>query len=189
VTPGIDAATHAKIRTGHASSKFGMAPADVSRAIERAPHCPHLRLDGLHVHLGSQIRDLGTYVEAVDWLARFPGIAELPVLDIGGGLAIAYTDDDQAPEIRTAVEHDRGAPSGSTRCRSSPSRPPVAGPGATLNMVGREGAGGSRSPSTADVRQPYLVLYGAHRRGSPTARPTSLTRPTLSRQALRVGRR
>ena len=104
VTPGIDAATHAKIRTGHASSKFGMAPAEVRRAIERASACRHLRLDGLHVHLGSQIRDLGTYVEAVDWLARFPGIAELPVLDIGGGLAIAYTDDDHAPEIRTAVE-------------------------------------------------------------------------------------
>ena len=44
-----------------------------SRAIERAAACPHVRPAGLHVHLGSQIRDVGTYLEAVDWLAGFPG--------------------------------------------------------------------------------------------------------------------
>ena len=72
VTPGIEAATHAKIRTAHASSKFGIAPGDIARAADRAAACPHLRLDGLHVHLGSQIRDLDTYVQAVEWLAGSP---------------------------------------------------------------------------------------------------------------------
>jgi diaminopimelate decarboxylase len=104
VTPGIEAATHAKIRTAHASSKFGMAPDEVARAIDRTAGCPHVRLDGLHVHLGSQIRDVDTYVQAVDWLARFPGAAELPVVDLGGGLAIPYTHGDEAPDIRTAVD-------------------------------------------------------------------------------------
>jgi len=103
VTPGIAADTHAKIRTAHAASKFGIAPAEVSGAIERAGGCPHLRLEGLHVHLGSQIRDLGTYLQAVDWLARFPPARELPVLDLGGGLAIPYTEDDDVPDLRTAV--------------------------------------------------------------------------------------
>ena len=103
VTPGIEAATHAKIRTAHASSKFGIAPGDIARAADRAAACPHLRLDGLHVHLGSQIRDLDTYVQAVEWLAGFPAAAGLPVLDLGGGLAIPYTDDDDAPDLRAAA--------------------------------------------------------------------------------------
>jgi diaminopimelate decarboxylase len=169
VTPGIDAATHAKIRTGHASSKFGMAPAEVMRAIERAPHCPHLRLDGLHVHLGSQIRDLGTYVEAVDWLARFPGIAELPVLDIGGGLAIAYTDDDRAPEIRTAVEATIAAVAERfdplPGLVLEPGRSVVGTCGVTLYTVGavKETAGGITYVAVDGGMSdnPRPVLYGA----------------------------
>ena len=169
VTPGIDAATHAKIRTGHASSKFGMAPAEVSRAIERASACPHLRLDGLHVHLGSQIRDLGTYVEAVDWLARFPGIAELPVLDIGGGLAIAYTDDDRAPEIRTAVEATIAAVAERfdplPDLVLEPGRSVVGTCGVTLYTVGpvKETAGGITYVAVDGGMSdnPRPVLYGA----------------------------
>jgi diaminopimelate decarboxylase len=169
VTPGIDAATHAKIRTGHASSKFGMAPGEVRRAIERTSACPHLRLDGLHVHLGSQIRDLGTYVEAVDWLARFPGIAELPVLDIGGGLAIAYTDDDHAPEIRTAVDAtiaavaDRFDPL--PELVLEPGRSVVGACGVTLYTVGavKETAGGITYVAVDGGMSdnPRPVLYGA----------------------------
>jgi diaminopimelate decarboxylase len=103
ITPGIEADTHAKIRTAHAASKFGIAPGDAAQAIERAAAHAHLRLDGLHVHLGSQIRDLGTYLHAVDWLARFAPARDLPVLDLGGGLAIPYTDGDDAPDLREAV--------------------------------------------------------------------------------------
>jgi diaminopimelate decarboxylase len=169
VTPGIDAATHAKIRTGHASSKFGMAPGEVTAAIERASRCPHLRLDGLHVHLGSQIRDLGTYIEAVDWLARFPGIAELPVLDIGGGLAIAYTDDDQAPEIRTAVEATVAAVAERfdplPELVLEPGRSVVGTCGVTLYTVGavKETAGGITYVAVDGGMSdnPRPVLYGA----------------------------
>jgi len=103
MTPGIDADTHAKIRTAHAASKFGIAPGDAPQAIERAAARAHLRLDGLHVHLGSQIRDLDTYLDAVDWLARFAPARGLPVLDLGGGIAIPYTDGDDAPDLRAAV--------------------------------------------------------------------------------------
>jgi diaminopimelate decarboxylase len=103
ITPGIEADTHAKIRTAHAASKFGIAPGDAVRAVDRAAANPHLRLDGLHVHLGSQIRDLDTYRDAADWLARFAPARELPVLDLGGGLAIPYTDEEDVPDPRAAV--------------------------------------------------------------------------------------
>ena len=59
VTPGIEADTHAKIVTGHARSKFGFAPADALDALDAAAALLHLQPAGLHVHLGSQIGDLG----------------------------------------------------------------------------------------------------------------------------------
>jgi diaminopimelate decarboxylase len=112
VTPGIAADTHATIQTGHAASKFGMAPAEIGAALERAGGLPHLRVDGLHVHLGSQIRDLATYLHAVDWLAGFEPARRLPVLDLGGGLAIPYTDDEDVPDLRAAVAATAAAVAG-----------------------------------------------------------------------------
>ena len=66
VTPGIDADTHEKIRTGHLGSKFGLTPDDALEALRRAPET-----EGLHVHIGSQLRDLGAARTAVDWLTTF----------------------------------------------------------------------------------------------------------------------
>jgi diaminopimelate decarboxylase len=169
VTPGIDAATHAKVRTAHASSKFGMPPGDVGGAVDRAAACPHLRLDGLHVHLGSQIRDLGTYLRAVDWLARFPPAAEMPVLDLGGGLAIPYTDDDDAPDLAAAVAATVAAV-GATfdpppELVLEPGRSVVGTCGVTLYTVGgvKETAGGITYVAVDGGMSdnPRPVLYGA----------------------------
>jgi diaminopimelate decarboxylase len=107
VTPGIEADTHHKIVTGHDTSKFGFAPADALDALERAAVLPHLQPSGLHVHLGSQIKDVGTYTAAADWLAAFTeehGLGDLPVLDLGGGLGVAYTEGEVELEIQQAVE-------------------------------------------------------------------------------------
>ena len=106
VNPAIDADTHRKIATGHAASKFGLAPADAAAALRRAAGLDHLRPMGLHVHLGSQIGSVDTYLVAAAWLAAFidrEGLGELPLLDLGGGLAIAYADGDTAPDVREAV--------------------------------------------------------------------------------------
>ncbi len=106
VTPGITADTHKKIVTGHSDSKFGFAPADALDALDRAAALDHLAPAGLHVHLGSQIRDLRTYVAAVGWLANLidqNGLGELGVLDLGGGLAVAHTAGEQVPDIATGV--------------------------------------------------------------------------------------
>ena len=106
ITPGITADTHRKIVTGHSDSKFGFAPADALDALDRAATLSHLAPAGLHVHLGSQIRDLHTYLEAIRWLAELiedNGLGELPVLDLGGGLAVAHTEADEAPPIAFSV--------------------------------------------------------------------------------------
>jgi diaminopimelate decarboxylase len=89
VTPGIDADTHVKIRTGHHGSKFGLPPDDTIEALRRAPET-----EGLHVHLGSQLLDAEAALSAVDWMATFAARArdeagwQLRTLDLGGGLGV-----------------------------------------------------------------------------------------------------
>jgi diaminopimelate decarboxylase len=169
VTPGIEADTHAKIRTAHAASKFGIAPGEAGRAVERAASHPHLRLDGLHVHLGSQIRDIDTYLDAVDWLAAFPPTRGLPVLDLGGGLAIPYTEDDDAPDLRAAVTATADAVAGRFDPRPElvlePGRSVVGTCGVTLYTVGavKTAAAGVTYVAVDGGMSdnPRPVLYGA----------------------------
>ncbi|HEU0194027.1 MAG TPA: diaminopimelate decarboxylase [Gaiellales bacterium] len=106
VTPGIVADTHRKIVTGHDDSKFGMAPPAVLDLLDEIAGMPYLQPAGLHVHLGSQISDLGAFRAAAAWLAGFVddhGLGDLPLLDLGGGLAIPYLEDDDPPTVETAV--------------------------------------------------------------------------------------
>jgi diaminopimelate decarboxylase len=107
VTPGIEADTHHKIKTGHHGSKFGFAPPDALDALDRADALLHLQPSGLHVHLGSQITELGTYTSAVEWLVEFieqHGLGELAVLDLGGGLGIAHVPGEVELDIERSLE-------------------------------------------------------------------------------------
>jgi len=100
VTPDIVVDTHAKIRTGHAGSKFGLDPADALALLRGLP--AGLTGRGLHVHLGSQVVDAGPLRSAAAWCARFcaeAGIAP-EVLDLGGGLGVAYSPGEPAPDPR-----------------------------------------------------------------------------------------
>src|SRR5262249_27223209 len=67
LTPGVDADTHEKIRTGHVGSKFGVAPEEAPAIVERA-RAAGLEMLGLHVHLGSQVVDTHASRAAVERL-------------------------------------------------------------------------------------------------------------------------
>src|SRR3954469_4634438 len=109
VTPGIEPETHAFISTGQVDSKFGFGMDDVPRAIERVQN---LKLVGLHAHLGSQIFDLSPFERLGELLAS---MGDYPLLNLGGGLGIAYTYDQQPPAIEDYVDTMmRGAPEGVT---------------------------------------------------------------------------
>jgi diaminopimelate decarboxylase len=105
ITPGIKAETHSYVQTGQLDSKFGFGLADglAERAIAAVRDSRHLRLTGLHAHIGSQIFELEPYVKAIEALA---GLADtdLRILNVGGGLGIAYTTDDKPPSIDTYAE-------------------------------------------------------------------------------------
>jgi diaminopimelate decarboxylase len=106
VTPGVHAATHQAIATGDSDSKFGLSVADARRAIERLASNDHLRLDGLHVHVGSQIVDLAPFTRAVEAIAE---LGEFDVYDLGGGLGARYTLDTKAPSVEEYLDALVGA--------------------------------------------------------------------------------
>jgi diaminopimelate decarboxylase len=106
VVPGVTAATHASVLTGHAGSKFGLAPEPAARLIERIERSPKLRMRGLHVHIGSQILDVEPFAESV---AAIAGLGEFDVYDLGGGLGARYTYDDHPPSVAAYLDALVGA--------------------------------------------------------------------------------
>jgi diaminopimelate decarboxylase len=96
VIPGVTADTHAAVLTGHEGSKFGLSPAMARELIVRIERSSKLNMRGLHVHVGSQILDVGPFAESV---APVAALGEFPVYDLGGGLGARYTWADQPPPI------------------------------------------------------------------------------------------
>ena len=106
VTPGIEPSTHSYVQTGQLDSKFGFGLADrlAAGAIEAVEAAPNLNLVGLHAHIGSQIFELEPYTRAIEALAELASDLELELLNVGGGLGIAYTAQDEPPSIDASVD-------------------------------------------------------------------------------------
>ena len=99
VNPDVDAQTHRHTTTGKKGTKFGV---DIDRAVsvyKELNELPNLDLCGVHVHLGSPVTTLSAYEVALDRVAalvrslRDVGIASVRMLNVGGGLGIAYRDE------------------------------------------------------------------------------------------------
>jgi diaminopimelate decarboxylase len=106
VTVGVEAHTHEFIATAHEDQKFGfsLSGGDAAEAVRRVLTLPSLELIGIHSHIGSQIFDTSGFEVAAH---RVVGLlkqvrdehgVELPEIDLGGGLGIAYTPDDDPRE-------------------------------------------------------------------------------------------
>jgi len=106
IIPGVTADTHASVLTGHEGSKFGLAPAAAVELIKRIEHSPRLRMRGLHVHVGSQILEVGPFAEAV---APVAALGEFEIYDLGGGLGARYTYNDHAPSVAEYLDALVGA--------------------------------------------------------------------------------
>lgn len=152
ITPGVEADTHEYIRTGCEDSKFGFNMRDdwAFKCVKDTLEAPHVRLAGLHCHIGSQIFALHSYPEAIDIMVEFMARIretygyEIDELDVGGGLGIAYTADEHPPSIDEFAEvvtsavsaacekHDVKKP----RLLTEPGRSLVANAGVTLYTVG-----------------------------------------------------
>ena len=103
-TPGIECHTHEYIRTGSFDSKFGFGIEYLVKLFEVISKTKHLKLIGIHAHIGSQIfelephRDLGEIMVNVMVQSKKFG-HNIKELNVGGGLGIKYTEEDDPPSI------------------------------------------------------------------------------------------
>jgi diaminopimelate decarboxylase len=106
LTPGIRPSTHSYVQTGQLDSKFGFGISDgqAEAGLEAIRSSRHLKLAGFHAHIGSQIFELEPYVRAIEALAEFAGGDEPRLLNVGGGLGIAYGAGDAPPSIADYVD-------------------------------------------------------------------------------------
>ncbi len=106
IIPGVTADVHSHVLTGHEGSKFGLAPADAAPLIKRIEASPRLSMQGLHVHVGSQILDVQPFADSV---APVAALGEFPVYDLGGGLGARYTWADDVPPVAAYLDALVGA--------------------------------------------------------------------------------
>ncbi len=137
LTPGIKPSTHSYIQTGQLDSKFGFGLAEgvAATAVDRITSSPVLELAGVHAHIGSQILETEPFDRAVELLAEFCA-AHLPdpeIVNVGGGLGIAYAAADEVPSIAGYV----GAKVGAVRRHFGPGPKVLVEPGRSL--VGNAG--------------------------------------------------
>ncbi len=105
--PGVDPHTHRHISTGHEDSKFGFNIQDGSamKAAKMVAATKGLKLKGLHCHVGSQLFDLAPYSDAAPVMIGFLKKVQeeigndVEVLDLGGGLAARYLEEQNPPSI------------------------------------------------------------------------------------------
>jgi diaminopimelate decarboxylase len=102
VNPDVDARTHAKISTGKAENKFGVPISRAREVYARARTLPGLSIQGVDMHIGSQITDLEPFDNAFQLLAEFVQVLRgdghtIEHVDLGGGLGIPYRADNNPP--------------------------------------------------------------------------------------------
>ena len=102
VNPDVDARTHAKIATGKSENKFGVPISRARDVYAYARTLPGLSVQGVDMHIGSQITDLQPFDDAFALLAEFVQTLradghKIEHVDLGGGLGIAYRNDNNPP--------------------------------------------------------------------------------------------
>jgi diaminopimelate decarboxylase len=155
ITPGIEADTHESIRTGHLGSKFGVTPEEAASLAND--------VDGVHVHVGSQLLALSAARETIAWLNRYlDSTGWTPrVVDLGGGLGVPTQPAEHAPSIAEFVETLTGGLTTDAKVILEPGRSLVGQAGVTLYRVGSVKRSGDRAwvavdGGTSDNARPQL---------------------------------
>jgi diaminopimelate decarboxylase len=96
VNPGIDTPGHRYVATGGEDAKFGIEAGDALAAWQGRARWPHLRLDGVHVHVGSQLTESGPLEAAASAAIALAAEsakrgAALGLVNLGGGMGVDYS--------------------------------------------------------------------------------------------------
>ncbi len=102
VNPDVDAKTHPYIATGLKENKFGVAYTDAPAVYRRARELPHLRIEGIDCHIGSQLTETAPFIAALERVLALVDVLErdgiaIHHIDLGGGLGIRYQDETPPP--------------------------------------------------------------------------------------------
>ena len=98
INPDVDAKTHPYISTGLKANKFGIARENAIATYELANSLENLNVVGMDCHIGSQLTEIGPFVDALDrLLVLIDELADKGIqiehLDVGGGLGVTYNDE------------------------------------------------------------------------------------------------
>ena len=97
--PNIMAGGNLKISTGHDKSKFGI-PIDQINDLLRIIEETDLFIEGLHIHTGSEIKDVEVFIQGIEVLFELiPLFKELAFIDLGGGFKVPYRKGDHQTDI------------------------------------------------------------------------------------------
>ncbi|MDE3166473.1 MAG: diaminopimelate decarboxylase [Acidobacteriota bacterium] len=171
VNPDVDAVTHPYISTGLSQHKFGIAIAEAEAVYQRSRRFASLSAEGVSCHIGSQILDPSPLLEALDKvLALATRLREQghPIrhLDLGGGLGVAYREEEKAPDIAAYVECLRSrVRSSSLAVMIEPGRSIVGPAGVLLTRVLYRKRNGAKEFIVVDAAMNDLIrpsLYRAH---------------------------
>ena len=173
VNPDVDARTHAKISTGKSENKFGIPISRAREVYARARELPGVEVDGVDMHIGSQIIDLEPFDDAFALLADFVrpvARRRTPIdhVDLGGGLGIPYRFDNEPPPASGTLRRDRRAPHASPRTARSffePGRLIVGNAGVLVAEVLYVKRGDKKNFVIVDAAMNDLIrptLYDAH---------------------------
>lgn len=184
VNPNVNPATHEYISTGLRENKFGIDSSLIDSAYDYAHSSPHLLVNGVSCHIGSQMLDHSPMVEAVEKVLNLAdGLRArgIPIdhLDLGGGLGVAYQADQSTPSIGDAIAAMRSVVEGrGYTIVVEPGRSIVAESGILLSRVLYSKQNGAKEFVIIDAAMNDLIrpsLYKAHHDIVPVNNSTSET--------------
>jgi diaminopimelate decarboxylase len=170
ITPGVHVNTHEYVSTGQDDSKFGfnLNNGDAHKAIARAQSSAAVDLIGIHCHIGSNVFAVDNFEEASKVMVDLFSTLNLSDLTLGGGLGVAYTENEEAPSIEQWAEvlqrATQSLPAGS-KVSVEPGRSIVASAAVTVYTVGTvkpiEGIRTYISVDGGMSDNPRPIMYGS----------------------------
>lgn len=107
LNPGIEAHTHDYIMTANNDSKFGENVHDttIDQVLAKLIQAPHLEFAGFHSHIGSQVFESESFLQAATVLLEFAASVQndhqisIQEMNFGGGFGVYYTEQDQPFDV------------------------------------------------------------------------------------------
>mgnify|MGYP001328952863 CR=1 FL=1 len=102
LNPNITARTHKKISTGGKDEKFGLVYSDCIKLSQKIKKMKNMKLQGLSVHIGSQITNIKPFRDVLDLINKFEKKVKISFkfIDLGGGMGISYTNKDKELNLK-----------------------------------------------------------------------------------------